>query len=61
MLFGINWHPQPTVLVARSDFTINKSHWLRLTVNQVLVTLIVSANAFMQGVQGSSLTDRTNK
>ena len=40
-----------TVLV-----TINKSHWLRLIVNQVSVVLIVSADACMQDVQGSSPT-----
>ena len=51
------WHPQPTVLVAQSDFAINQHHWLRLTVNQVSVALIVSADAFMQGIQGSNPTD----
>ena len=45
-----------TGLVARSDFTINKCH-LTLTVNQVSVALIVSADACMYGVQGSNPTD----
>ena len=43
------WHPQQTVpLVCR---------WLRPSVNQVSVALIVSAYACMQGVQGSNPTD----
>ena len=48
------WHIQPTLLVAHSDFAINKHCWFRLTVNQVSVVLIVSADACMQGVQGSN-------
>ena len=47
------WHPQPTMLITRSDFAINKCHWLSLTVSQVSVALIVSADACMQGIQGS--------
>ena len=53
------WHNQPIVLVARSAFVINKCRWLRLTVNQVSVVLIVSAVAFMQGDQGSNPTDES--
>ena len=40
-----------------SALAINKRRWLRLTVNQVSVALIVSADACMQGVQGSNPTD----
>ena len=50
-------HAQPTMLVSRSEFAINKHRWLRLTVNQVSVALIVSAVACMQGVQGSNPAD----
>ena len=45
------------MLVSRSEFAINKHRWLRLTVNQVSVALIVSAVACMQGVQGSNPAD----
>ena len=45
------------MLGARSAFRINKCRWLELTVNQVTVALIVSADAYMQGVQGSNPTD----
>ena len=45
------------MLVAHTAFVINNRHWLRLTVNQVSVVLIVSADACMQGVQGSNPTD----
>ena len=41
------------MLVACCDFAINNCHQLRVTVNQVAVALIVSADACMQGVQGS--------
>ena len=51
MLLQTNDILKRTVLVA-----INKSCRLSLTVNQVLVVLIVSADACMQGVQGSSPT-----
>ena len=49
-----------TVLVAHSDFAIYKHPWLRPTVNQVSVALIVSADACINGIQGSSLTDDLN-
>ena len=52
--FTSKWHP---MLVACSVFVINKHRWLRLTVNQVSVALIVSADACMQGVQGSNPAD----
>ena len=48
------WHPQLIVLVACTDFAINKCRWLRLTVNQVSVALIVSADVCMQGVYNDS-------
>ena len=48
------WHLQLAVLVACSDFTINKHRWLWLTVKQVLVVLIVSTDACTQGVSGSN-------
>ena len=51
------WLPQPTVLAACSALTINKHCWLAYAVNQVSVALIVSADAGMQGVQGSNPTD----
>ena len=38
------------MLVAHSDFAICKCRWLRHTVNQVSVALIVGADACMQGV-----------
>ena len=50
------WHH---IFVSRSAFGINKHRWLRLTINQVSVALIVSADACMQGVQGSNPTDMT--
>ena len=51
------WYPQPTVLVACSAFAINKQHLLGLIINHVSVALIVSADACMQGVQGSNSAD----
>ena len=45
------------MLVARSAFVIIQCHWLRLTTNQVSVAIIVSADACMQGVQGSNPAD----
>ena len=45
------------MLVARSAFVINKCRRLRLIVNHVSVALIVSADACIQGVQGSNPTD----
>ena len=51
------WHPQLTVFVARSDFAINKRRWLGLTANQVSVAQLVSADACMQGAQGSNPAD----
>ena len=51
------WYPQPTVLVARRAFAINKCCQFTLTVSQVLVMLIVSIDASMQGAQGSNHTD----
>ena len=48
------------MLVARCALVINKRRWLVLTVNQVSVALIVSADsadACMQDVQGSNPTD----
>ena len=47
-----------TVLVAPFACSIiNKHRWLRLTANHVSVVLVVSANACMQGVQGSNPAD----
>ena len=54
MLFTNKWRP---TLVSCSAFVINKCRWLGLTINQVSVVLIVSANAYMQGVQGSNPAD----
>ena len=51
------WQPQLTVFVARSDFAINKLRWLGLTANQVSVAQIVSADACVQGAQGSNPAD----
>ena len=48
------WH---SMIVACGAFVINKRRWLILTPNQVSVALIVSADACMQGVQGSNLAD----
>ena len=48
---------QPAVFVACSALAINKRRWLRYIVNQVSVALIVSADACMQGVQGSNPAD----
>ena len=46
-----------TVSSTRSAFVINKRRCFRLTDNQVSVALIASADACMQGVQGSNPTD----
>ena len=45
------------MLVESSAFVIKKCRWLGLTVNQVSVALIASADAYMQSVQGSNPTD----
>ena len=52
------WPPQPTVLTAHINFEINKR--LRFTVKQVSVALVVSADACMQGIQGSNPVDDYN-
>ena len=58
MLLQTNWwHPQPTMFVARIGFAINERHWLRPTVNHILVSLTVSAGVCTQGIKGLNPAD----